>query len=103
VRREALTTIGFFSEEFSPGYGEEVDFSLRAVKAGFVNVLSNSVIVLHQEGLSFGSHRDALIEQHETLLREKHPDFDQYLSSYAQSFENVEAIFSRAITKKHGV
>ena len=103
VRREALTTIGFFSEEFSPGYGEEVDFSLRAAKAGFTHILSNSVIVLHQEGLSFGSRRNALIEKHETLLREKYPDFDQYLVSHDQSFKNVEAIFSRAITKKYGV
>jgi len=103
VKREVLTTIGFFSEEFSPGYGEEVDFSIRAVKAGFIHILSNSVIVLHHEGLSFGSSRDALIKQHETLLRKIYPDFDAYLSSYGQDFERVEAIFLRVISRKNEV
>ena len=103
VKREVLTAIGFFSEEFSPGYGEEVDFSIRAVKAGFIHTLSNSVIVRHQEGLSFGSSRDALIKQHETLIRKIYPDFDAYLSSYGQDFERVEAIFQRVISRKNDI
>ena len=103
IKRQVLSTIGYFSEEFSPGYGEEVDFSIRAANAGYIHTLSDSVIVLHMEGLSFGSRRDDLIALHEILLRKKYPDFDRYLASHQQNFKTVEEIFLRIIKQKHKI
>jgi len=103
IKRQVLSRIGYFSEEFSPGYGEEVDFSIRAANAGYIHTLSESVIVRHLEGLSFGSRRDELIARHEILLRQKYPDFDNYLASYQENFKTVEEVFLRAISWNHGI
>lgn len=52
--RRALNVVGQFDPEFSPGYGEEVDFSLRAISFGFSHVAADDVYVFHATGESFG-------------------------------------------------
>lgn len=52
--RRALNVVGFLDQEFSPGYGEEVDFSLRCTAFGFVHLAEDSVLVFHATGESFG-------------------------------------------------
>ena len=54
VRRSALDLVGDFDPAFSPGYGEEVDFSQRCLRAGLSHVLADDVLVLHHGGGSFG-------------------------------------------------
>jgi glycosyltransferase involved in cell wall biosynthesis/GT2 family glycosyltransferase len=52
--RKALNVVGGLDMIFSPGYGEEVDFSLRCVSMGFTNVAADDVYVFHATGESFG-------------------------------------------------
>ncbi|MBF0188891.1 MAG: glycosyltransferase [Magnetococcales bacterium] len=53
--RDALDTLGPFNEDASGGgYGAENDFSYRAVKAGWNNVLACDVFVFHHGGVFFG-------------------------------------------------
>lgn len=52
--RKALNVVGNLDMIFSPGYGEEVDFSLRCVAMGFTNVAADDVYVFHATGESFG-------------------------------------------------
>lgn len=52
--RQALNVVGFLDPIFSPGYGEEVDFSLRCRSFGFVHVADDSGLVYHATGESFG-------------------------------------------------
>lgn len=56
-RRAALTTVGYFDPAFAPGYGEEVDFSQRAVAAGFCHVAADDLFVYHKGSRSFGPER----------------------------------------------
>ena len=55
-RRTALDIVGRFDEAFAPGYGEEVDFSQRAVTRGFINIVNNllqiSSFVLLEKAIS---------------------------------------------------
>lgn len=55
VRRTALDLLGSFDLVFGEGYGEEVDFSQRGLRAGFQHLLACDVFVYH-----FGSESFAL-------------------------------------------
>ena len=54
IRREALLDLGLFDvQAFGLGYGEENDFSQRAIKKGWRNVLCHHAFVAHRGGASF--------------------------------------------------
>jgi glycosyltransferase involved in cell wall biosynthesis len=75
IRRAALDLVGGFDESFAPGYGEEVDFSQRAVAHGLRHVCADDVFVFHRGGSSFGT-APAVVERqarHEAVVRRRHP------------------------------
>lgn len=54
IRRAALETVGYFDEvAFGRGYGEENDFSQKAIANGWRNVLCDAAFVAHLGGASF--------------------------------------------------
>ena len=75
VRRAALDLVGPFDEAFSPGYGEEVDFSQRALAHGFRHVCADDVFVFHRGGSSFGASPEVVErqERHEAVVRRRYP------------------------------
>jgi hypothetical protein len=73
LTRAAIRAVGPLDERYSPGYGEEVDFSLRAAEAGFVNYLVPGVAVHHDGSGSFGAEREALIRRNARLVQERYP------------------------------
>lgn len=76
VRRGCLADIGPFDEEnFGRGYGEENDFSQRAMAAGWRHVAAANVFVWHRGGASFGPEREALIEAAQQTLEKLHPGY----------------------------
>jgi len=76
-KRTALDAVGYFDAAFSPGYGEEVDFSQRAILAGFSNVLADDLFVYHKGASSFGSQgRDfkrRIQTEHHKLIYKRYP------------------------------
>jgi GT2 family glycosyltransferase len=55
-KRELITSIGGFdTKNFGPGYGEEVDFCLRAHKKGYLAQIVPSTYVFHTKTASFPS------------------------------------------------
>lgn len=55
MRRTAIDKIGLFDEEaFGRGYGEENDWCMRAVQAGWRHVICDDAFVAHEGGASFG-------------------------------------------------
>jgi GT2 family glycosyltransferase len=83
IRRACLDTVGAFDEEtFGRGYGEENDFSLRAAKAGWRNVLCADVFVFHEGSVSFGSERIELVPRAAAALLALHPDYEQRVSAF---------------------
>jgi len=53
IRREVFDAIGLFDEDFFFSF-EDLDFCLRAGRAGFATVLDGSAVAYHEGGLSIG-------------------------------------------------
>jgi GT2 family glycosyltransferase len=54
IRRELVESIGFLDEETFPrGYGEENDYCLRAVRAGWALAVADDVYVYHSQSRSY--------------------------------------------------
>lgn len=79
IRRTALELVGDFDLAFSPGYGEEVDFSQRCIQSGLCHVLADDVFVLHSGSGSFSRNgkRSAIQESHEEMLAARYPYYHE--------------------------
>jgi GT2 family glycosyltransferase len=76
ISRRAIERVGLFDEDlFGRGYGEENDFSMRAVQAGMRNVLCDDVYVVHLGGRSFGPIGLKPDESSMRRLLLRHPDY----------------------------
>ena len=78
-KRSALDLVGAFDVAFSPGYGEEVDFSQRCILRGLSHVAADDVFVFHHGHGSFGdSHASSSHRAHnEEILRDRYPYYHQ--------------------------
>jgi GT2 family glycosyltransferase len=74
ITRRVINTIGYFDEDSFPlGYGEEDDYTQRAVDAGFIHAIATHCYVHHAKSKSFGaSRRTQLVELGAIQLRRKH-------------------------------
>ncbi len=76
IKRACLDQVGLFDAgRFGRGYGEENDFSRRAAKAGWRNVLCADVFVFHSGGISFQGEREALMADSAEILASLHPEY----------------------------
>jgi GT2 family glycosyltransferase len=76
ISRRAIDRIGLFDKDlFGKGYGEENDFSMRAVQEGMRNVLCDDVYVVHLGGRSFGPTGLKPDESSMQRLLSRHPDY----------------------------
>lgn len=82
-RRTALDVVGYFDEAFAPGYGEEVDFSQRAVTHGFMHIVADDLFVHHKGSRSFDAagrlKREKLQIEHEKLIHERYPWYTAWM------------------------
>ncbi len=83
ISLRAIKQVGTFDvETFNHGYGEENDFSRRAVALGLRNVLCDDAYVVHHGGASFrplGLQPDQKTMQR---LLKKHPDYEREVSEF---------------------
>ena len=83
MRRDCLRDVGALDADvFGKGYGEEVDFCLRARRRGWSHHLAADVFVYHAGGSSFGARRAALLDRSGRLLNLRYPGFDGFIASY---------------------
>lgn len=76
LTRAAIDACGTFDvASFGAGYGEEVDWSLRAGRLGFVHVVDDATFVHHRGGGSFGSERDERMRRASALLHDRYRFF----------------------------
>lgn len=73
VTRRAIDLLGGFDDAFGRGYGEEVDFSQRAIRAGLKNICADDVFVFHRGGGSFGHEENVLRETNESTVNARYP------------------------------
>jgi GT2 family glycosyltransferase/glycosyltransferase involved in cell wall biosynthesis len=76
IKREAITTIGYFDEKtWQKGYGEENDFCLKASALGWRHILAADVYVKHVGSVSFSDSKQQCLETNLTKLNQLYPDY----------------------------
>jgi len=75
ITRRMRDQLGLFDEEtFARGYGEENDYCLRAVAAGWRLAIADDAYVFHAQSKSYShERRQALVEAAGKALEAKHP------------------------------
>jgi len=74
--RQALDLCGHLDEgAFGLGYGEEVDFCLRATRLGLRHLVDDSTFVYHRGSGSFGERQREMSARAQTILDERYPFF----------------------------
>jgi GT2 family glycosyltransferase len=100
IRRAVIDAIGYMDDEnFPVGYGEENDFCIRAMNAGYELALADDVYVFHAKSKSFGHERRKALSVQGTLnLKRKHGEkkYDQYVNAIRYSKE-LDAIRARIV------
>ncbi len=83
IRRACLDEVGALDEAaFGRGYGEEVDFCLRATKAGWRHLLAADTFVFHEGEVSFGTGAGEGKRKAQQLIDERHPEFQPRLAEF---------------------
>src|SRR5688572_14962423 len=89
IARRCLYRVGpFDTERYGTGYGEEVDFCMRAARAGFRNVLAGDVFVRHVGEVSFsgtGQSSDARRAKAQATVDALYPEFQERLREFIPS------------------
>lgn len=76
IRRACLNEVGILNEEkFGRGYGEENDFCQRALKSGWLNLISPNLYAFHEGGVSFSSDKHALVNSAIRVIQDLHPNY----------------------------
>jgi GT2 family glycosyltransferase len=73
IRRIALDAVGKFDVTFGRGYGEEVDFSQRAIRLGFKHICADDVFTFHRGSGSFGNERTTSQLDNEKIVHARYP------------------------------
>lgn len=76
IRRDAWDRLGGLDLAFGLGYYEDFDFSLRLAKAGYRQMITEDVFILHVGSATFkaSAAARALIKRNKKLLKSKHPE-----------------------------
>lgn len=86
IKKELFNDIGGFDEELFPrGYGEENDFCMRALRAGWRNIVDMKTYVYHVRTASFKNEKIKLIESSVNILRDKYPEYQALTKGIAAS------------------
>ncbi len=76
ISRRCLDEVGLFDEEaFGRGYGEEVDFCMRASRAGWRHWLAADAFVFHEGEVSFGGGAQEIRNRAQAIVDERYPEF----------------------------
>jgi len=74
ITRQSMNHVGLFDEDtFGKGYGEENDFSYRAMQHGYVHLLADDTFIYHKGTQSFSPSSVARAADHLKILRNRYP------------------------------
>jgi GT2 family glycosyltransferase len=84
IRRELREKLGGFDIDFFPGYYEDVDLSLRALKLGWKTWCEAGAVAYHYEGSSFGRTTGFYTSLYRNRLRlaQKHMNARQFFTEF---------------------
>jgi GT2 family glycosyltransferase len=83
ITRHCLDRIGAFDyERYGEGYGEEVDFCMRAARSGFRNVVAADVFVHHVGEVSFAGSGAERRRKAQAMVDALYPEFQRQLAVF---------------------
>lgn len=83
LRRDAIDRVGLLDEEAFPrGYGEENEWSVRALRAGLRHVVDDRTLVRHREAASFGVERAALMQAGRAAVDARFPEYPALVHAF---------------------
>ena len=83
IRRECINEVGLFDAAmWGRGYGEEVDFCLKARAKGWRHVVATDTFVVHRGNVSFGDEKFKRIIESAQKISELYPFYDQLIQRY---------------------
>lgn len=92
ISRDCMEEIGGLDEEAFPrGYGEENDFCMRAVRAGWANLIDDCTYVFHSRSKSFGDEKNDLMIAGRSIIDERYPEYRKAIAVYSKSPEMISA------------
>ena len=106
IKRAALDDVGLFdAETFGMGYGEENDFSLRAVTRGWRNVCAADVYIRHVGAVSFGAapERDAQLAAHLEAVGARYPFYPALIENFLRTdpLHDLRNNVQKALWRRH--
>ncbi len=106
IKRAALDDVGMFdAAAFGTGYGEENDFSLRALLRGWRNVCAANVYVRHVGVVSFAASatRDAQLAANLRTVQARHPFYEALVADFLRTdpLHDVRNTVQKAIWRRH--
>ncbi len=83
IARRALDRVGTFdAQRYGAGYGEEVDFCMRAARAGLKHVIAADVFVRHVGEVSFAGSGADRRARAQTIVDDLYPEFQAGLRAF---------------------
>lgn len=92
IKKEAIETVGLFDERFYPRYYEDIDYSLRLIKAGYKLMIAKKVLVHHAAGSTFkdfGENQQKYFDYNFIQLKEKWGFAPQYACCIREELLNM--------------
>lgn len=97
IRRQLLDKIGAFDAVLFPrGYGEENEFCMRALGAGWRNIITPWTFIYHVRTASFKGEKEKLVQAGVDAVTRKYPD---YAKKTKEAFSSAEILRLRAVIK----
>jgi glycosyltransferase involved in cell wall biosynthesis/GT2 family glycosyltransferase len=76
IKRKALEQVGLFdTKSFGQGYGEESEWCMRALKAGYAHALDDATFIFHEGQRSFGVSRGRRVHAAHKKMQRLHPEY----------------------------
>ncbi|MEL6494224.1 MAG: glycosyltransferase [Cyanobacteria bacterium J06623_7] len=86
IRRELMNDIGLFDEAAFPrGYGEENDFCMRSLRAGWRHIVDDRTLVYHVRSASFQGEKTALYKPGREVVDRRYPEYKSLVTHFVNS------------------
>jgi GT2 family glycosyltransferase/glycosyltransferase involved in cell wall biosynthesis len=86
VTRAAIDAVGLFDADgFPRGYGEENDFCMRALRAGWIHLVDGRTFVHHVREASFGHERSELAHLARRRIDTRYPEYTGLVREFVTS------------------
>lgn len=106
IKRAVLDDVGLFDvATFGTGYGEENDFSLRAMLRGWRNVCAADVYVRHAGAVSFAAsaERDAQLAANLSTVQARYPFYAAFVADFFRTdpLHDLRNNVQKALWRRH--